>query len=409
MRFEFWFRKMKSKLRYIFDRSSFLIPELTFDSHFKIQLASTKEDFEQSMQLLKESALIKTNQSEHCPLLMMLPQSATIVVKYKNITIATATLIQDSKLGFFCEQFYGKEIQTLRKSSRQQQLEISYIAIDAGFKKSSLAILHLIMKFAINYSRKHLHLNGILVTVPPMFEDYFSEKWNFKRVGPNVQPTSMTTSKLALLQLDLSDANYRHLKKLTPSKKVSENVALFISKRDLRFVYPELPFGQIIYPVMTPEMLEYFCIEKTQLYAELGLRERQVFLEIYIQFYGFETMKAFLNIESEVHIKEFRLPIQTQVSVRSGNEYFFGVIRDLSTTGCYFELPRGFSIHNQKIFLTFKIGELELSVHGQTIWQNRAQNIRYREGYGVRFDNPLLQINEEVKTWSTRLHKLSSA
>lgn len=399
---------MKSYIKFYLDRSLFIIPELTFDSNFRIQLASTKEDFDQAIGLLNEDSIAKSNHQVRHPLLMFLPQSATIIVKYKNTIIATATLVQDTKLGFFCEKYYGKEIQNLRKQSRQQQVEISYLAIDAGFKKSSLAILHLIMKFAINYTRKQLHLNSILISVPPVLESYLFDKWNFHKVGQLIQPTSMPQSKLVLMQLNLSNHEYRNLKKLTPSKKVSENVSLFISKRDKRFEYPVLPLGQIIYPVMTPEMLEYFCIEKTQLYAELNLRERQVFLEIYIQFYGFELMKSFLNIESEVHIKEFRLPIQTHVSVRSGNDYFFGTIRDLSTTGCYFELPRNFSIHDQKIFLTFKIGDLELSVHGQTIWQNKAQNVRYREGYGVRFDNPLLQINEEVKTWSTRLHKLAN-
>lgn len=399
---------MKSNLKYFFDKSSFRIPGLAFDPHFKIQLATTKDDFEQALSLLVTDSVSKSNPSENSRVLMFLPQSATIVVKYKNSIIATATLIQDSKLGFACENYYRSEIHNLRKNSRQQHIEISHLAIDAGFKKSSLAILHLILKYAIRYTQKHLHLNGILVALPPVFEDYFADKWDFKKIGPMVQPTSSKASQLILLQLDLTDHDYIHLKKLTPSKKITDNVALFISKRDLRFTYPQLPFGQIIFPVMTPAMLEYFCIEKTQLYAELSLKERQVFLEIYIQFYGFEAMKAFLNIESEVHIKEFRLPIQTQVSVRSGNEYYFGIMRDLSTTGCYFEMPRNSSIHNQKIFMTFKIGELELSVHGHTIWQNRAQNTRYREGYGVRFDNPLLQINDEVKTWSTRLHKIAN-
>lgn len=408
MKFKFWIKMMKSNLRYYLDKGSFQIPGLAFDPHFKIQLATTKEDFEQALLLLATDSISKTNSSECSRLLMFLPQSATIVVKYKSTIIATATLIQDSKLGFVCENYYSSEIHSLRKHSRQQHIEISHLAIDAGFKKSSLAILHLILKYAIRYTRKHLQLNGILVALPPVFEDYFADKWNFKKIGPMVQPTSSVSSKLILLQLDLTDHNYTNLKKLTPSKKITENVALFISKRDLRFIYPQLPFGQIIFPVMTPTLLEYFCVEKTQLYAELSLKERQVFLEIYIQFYGFEAMKAFLNIESEVHIKEFRLPIQTQVSVRSGNEYFFGIMRDLSTTGCYFELPRNSSIHNQKIFMTFKIGELELSVHGHTIWQNRTQNTRYREGYGVRFDNPLLQINDEVKTWSTRLHKIAN-
>lgn len=408
MRMKFFIKKLIYNLKYYFDKSSFRIPGLAFDPHFKVQLATTKEDFEQALMLLNSDSISKSSLTDNARLLMFLPQSATVVVKYKNSIIATATLIQDSKLGFACENYYSNEIQTLRKHSRQQHIEIGHMAIDAGFKKSSLAILHLILKYAIRYTRKHLQLNGILIALPPVFEDYFSDKWNFKKIGPMVQPTSSAQSRLILLQLDLTDHDYVNLKKLTPSKKITENVALFVSKRDLRFIYPQLPFGQIIFPIMTPAMLEYFCIERTSLYAELSLKERQVFLEIYIQFYGFEAMKPFLNIESEIHIKEFRLPIQTQVSVRSGNEYFFGIMRDLSTTGCYFEMPRNSSIHNKKIFMTFKIGELELSVHGHTIWQNRAQNIRYREGYGVRFDNPLLQINDEVKTWSNRLHKIAS-
>ncbi len=110
-----------------------------------------------------------------------------------------------------------------------------------------------------------------------------------------------------------------------------------------------------------------------------------------------------------MNIKEYRLPIQTQVSVRSGEEYLRGIMRDLSSTGCFFELPGGLLRQHEKVHLTFKIGSLELNVHAQPIWRNHNQHVRYGEGYGVRFDNPLLQISEEMRTWSTRLHKNSRA
>ena len=242
------------------------------------------------------------------------------------------------------------------------------------------------------------------MSVNPAFETYLADFWQFERISPIIRYNSSVHSNLTLMQLNLSNESRRNYRRLIPSLKYSENPALFVARRDLRFKYPELPQGQIIYPVMTPQMLSQFCLKQSQVYEEFNLQTRQYFLEMYMQFYGFEQMQPFLNIESEVRIREYRLPIQTKVSVRSGAGYLHGIVRDLSSTGCFFEIPVGSLNQSEKVYLTFKIGELELNVHASPVWQNRNQHIRYAEGYGVRFDNPLLQISEEVKTWSSKLH-----
>lgn len=396
------------------DRKHFAIPELAFDADFKVQLACTQSDYEGAFRLLHDDYVQKklggAKENELlCPVHSVLPQTATVVVKYRDAVVATAALIQDSKIGFSSEKYFATEIQDLRLNERAMQLEVAYLAVDKGFKKSTLVLLHLIMKFTINYAKRHLNFNSLIMAVNPAIAPYFTEKWQFQRLSPVIRYNSSPHSQLMLMQLDLSDEHHRQFRRLVPSKNLAENTALFIAKRDPRFSYPQLPQGQIIYPIMTPEMLEYFCLRVSQIYEEFDLQTRQLFLELYIQFYGFEKMQVFLNIESEVRIKEYRLPIQTKVSVRSGEEYFSGIMRDLSSTGCFFELPGGLLRQNEKVHLTFKIGDLELNVHAHPIWRNRIQHARYGEGYGVRFDNPLLQIGEEMRTWSTKLHKMSGS
>jgi hypothetical protein len=265
------------------------------------------------------------------------------------------------------------------------------------------------IKFAICYAKRQLNFRSLIMSVNPALESYFADFWQFERISPIIRYNSSANSNLTLMQLNLSKESRRYYRRLIPSLKYHQNPALFVARRDRRFKYPELPQGQIIYPVMTPKMLAQFCLKQSQVYEEFNLQTRQYFLEMYMQFYGFEQMQPFLNIESEIHIREYRLPIQTKVSVRSGAEYIHGIMRDLSSTGCYFEIPGGSLNQSEKVYLTFKIGELELNVYASPVWQNRNQHIRYGEGYGVKFDNPLLQISEEVKTWSTRLHNKAAS
>jgi hypothetical protein len=404
--------KLRYRLTYLADRSRFTIPEFAFDQDFKVQLACTQEDFEGAFRLLHDDYLQKKlGPAKEKGLLVhthaVMPQTATVVVKYRDTVVATASLVQDSKIGFCSEKYFSSEIQNLRSRQKMLLIEMSSIAIDKGFKKQTLVLLHLLMKFTINYTKKHLNFDNLIMAVNPAIAPYFEDHWQLKSISPVVRYNSSAQSRLILMHLDLSLESHRFYRRLIPSKKIQENPALFIAKRDLRFHYPELPKGQILFPVMTPEMLNYFCLQTSRLYEEFDLLTRQFFLEMYIQFYGFEKMQGFLNIESEVRIKEYRLPIQTQVSVRSGEEYLRGLMRDLSSTGCFFELPGGLLRQHEKVHLTFKIGSLELNVHAQPIWRNRNQHVRYGEGYGVRFDNPLLQISEEMRTWSTRLHKNS--
>lgn len=421
MKFRNWNAKLRwilktwhSRLRYKLDRQRFTIPDFAFDPDFKVQLACTKEDFEGAFRLLHDDYVQKKlgpskENGLLCPVQSVLPQTATVVIKYRDVVVATAALVQDTKIGFLCEKHFSLEVQNLRTQQKTRQLEMASIAIDKGFKKSTVVLLHLLMKFAINYTKRHLNFNGLIMAVNPLIAAYFQDFWQLKTISPTIRYNSNPNSKLVLMHLDLSNDEHRLNRRLIPSLKIKDNPALFVAKRDPRFRYPELPQGQIIYPVMTADMLEHFCIKASRIYEEFDLQTRQFFLEMYIQFYGFEKMQSFLNIESEVKIKEYRLPIQTQVSVRSGEEYLRGIMRDLSSTGCFFELPGELLKQNEKVHLTFKIGNLELNVHAHPIWRNRNQHVRYGEGYGVRFENPLLQIGEEMRTWSTRLHKMSQS
>jgi hypothetical protein len=145
---QFFFKKVLFRIRYFLDRKHFAIPELAFDSDFRVQLASTREDFEGAFKLLHDDAIQKKLMNPQpsglmCPVHSVLPLTATIIVKYKDVVVATAALIQDSKVGFFSERFFGNELRELRQHQRQVHLEIAYVTIDKGFKKSTLAILRL--------------------------------------------------------------------------------------------------------------------------------------------------------------------------------------------------------------------------------------------------------------------------
>jgi hypothetical protein len=386
-----------------FSHLHFEMPDVIWDGNFTVELAKSKADLEAVFRLQHESyvsrGLMRPDSSGlRCTVFHFLPQTNHVVIKFKGKVVGSVTLIADSPLGIPADKFFTSEIDQSRKKG-QKLVELSSFVVDRSFKSASKGLIHLLMKFSFNYVRRFMGATELIVTVHPTQIEMFCANWYFQQKSEVIKFHSSKSALTALMTHSLDRRNRRFFIRSFPSRDISKNAAMFIWKRDFRFQYPLRGAGQVVHPMMTPELLRYFFIEKTNLYEDLDLSTRQIFLEMYLQFFGESEIEKFLNMERELTLREFRLPVSARVAVKAESQFYFGRIRDLTSSGCFMELP--YEIKNTEKFLnlSFKIGETEVRVNAKPLWRNTNQQLRYKHGYGIQFETPIENLQEEIKNW----------
>lgn len=391
---------------YWFDVNKAMLPQIALDEQFTVSLATQQQDFEGAFKLLHDD-LVGKKLSRPNPsglklnIHSVMPQNSTLIVRYRDLVVAAATLIQDSQLGFPGEKFYPNEVQELRQRYRYGIVELSNVVIDQAFKAHQLAFFHLFMKYAMNLCRRNLKSQALFITINPVLQEYFRKSWGFQVMGPNLRYNSNPQAQISMAVCDLRSSPRRVQLHKTPSKDLRRNISLFVRKRDLRFSYPVRSEGQRMNGVMTAAMIEDFCLIKTGLYEELDTHSRQIFLEMYLQFFGHENLRSFVETEVTLNLKEFRLPVDTQVAIKCGEQFYVGAIRDISQSGCYVELPNELLDSRGNITLTFHLGQNEMRLDAKPIWRNLDRNSKYRQGYGIQFDRPIMDLQEQINDWTS--------
>lgn len=371
---------------------SYEVPAAAFDPHFRIKIADTKEELESAFRLLGQ----KSNEIK-CSIYTFLPQTLTVVVKYKNLVVGALVLVKDSPLGLPSDAFYSEENTRLRK--RQEQLiEIAQLGIDTGFIKQSESIQHLLMKFTYQFVNRYAYGTTLLMSIRPRSEKFYTRAWDFYRLGNIIKYKSSREAYTILLAWELRRPSKKSWLEFFHNRSAKKSVSFFLIKPDVRLIFPVLKFGQTVRPVMTPDLLEYFFVTKTSVYEELNLTTRKLFLEMFLQFFGEERIQSFLNIEREYMLKEFRTPTQAQVVIQGESERYTGKILDISTQGCFVELNEKMNNLND-LTLSFRLGDRHLSISGKALWRNERQLMRYPSGYGIKFHVPKPEILHEVQSW----------
>ncbi len=381
----------------------YLIPDLVWDSNFVIEIARTQEDLEAIFRLQHESylsrGLMKPQASGlRCTIYHFLPQTNHIVVKYKNLLIASMTLVADSPLGLPAEKYFTDEINQLRKTG-EETVELSSFVVEKGFQGWSEALAHLLMKYALNYVKKYMGSEQVILNVHPQVAKSFCKNWYFRKKSEVIRFHSAKSAQTVLLARALDGKSQNYFSRSFSSLQHSKNTAAFIALEDSRFRYPGTSEGQIMHPVMTPDLLQYFFLKRTNLYEDLDLATRQIFLEMYLQFFGEGEIEIFLNLERDMTLKEFRIPISSRAAVQVGQQVLLGRVRDVTARGCFVEVPNEILGRHTSLSLSFKLGAAQVRVSGRTSWQNNQLQLRYGHGYGVRFDQQIQEVQSEIRNW----------
>ncbi|MGZ5280097.1 MAG: N-acyl amino acid synthase FeeM domain-containing protein [Pseudobdellovibrionaceae bacterium] len=379
------------------------IPAEYYNPEFRVEIARTQSDLERAYALLHDcyvgiNIIDPQPSGLRCNLFSFLPTSTIIVAKLGDRVVGTVSAIKDSKSGLPSDNDFLKENNQFRQQGKIL-VEASALAVDPEFRGNHSVSL-LLMKYFYLYSKLHFQADFAIGVVHPRAEDFYKALWQFKKNGDTVKYNSLKGAAAIHLSMDLSCAHFKKIVQDFGPDIPTKNLGSMIKTEDPRFFYPQQKTGQSIHPVITPELLKYFCLQKKEVWARMTTIDRKKLVEVYTTYFGADVMKDFkenrIPIQAE---KEYRSPVQLASIVSIDTQSSFSEILDLTAGGCFIGWDGDLPSADQEVALSFRFEERNYVLRGKVAWQNDSQCLRRRRGFGIRFANRMPSLNSQLQAW----------
>ncbi|GHT84269.1 hypothetical protein FACS1894154_10200 [Betaproteobacteria bacterium] len=253
---------------------------------FVFKLAQTKEELEACFRLLHDTyvaaGLMAPDPSGlRVTLFHALPTTSTLMCKYGDRIVGTVSLIRKSQLGFPMQSAF--DLGEVRRESGNIA-EVSSLAIDPRFNAAGYRMLMPMLKFLYEYAEYRFDTRHLVVAVHPGQIGFYEDVLCFRCMEQHVAHYAFVNDAPAVgahldlvLAKDAFHAKYAHL----PS---AQNLYhFFVTASQPNSQFPHQRFHTTTDPVMTPELIDYFFNQRTQVFAQLKPREALLLHAIYDQ------------------------------------------------------------------------------------------------------------------------------
>lgn len=404
--------KLKSLLRhlpapiqdYLF-RKHFYVPDEAYDPEFTVSIANSQEDLEASFKLLHD-CYVDIGICEPQPtglrvtLFSVLPTTTTIVVKAKGQVVGTVSLVMDTNAGIPSDTVYPFENSNFRKKEETRLIEVSALAVSKEYRKRHHGVALMLMKYLYSYARIYMKASHLVCVVHPRAEVFYRALFGFERFGSVKNCSYVKNAPGVLLRMPVPREHFKIMHKLHNRREDKKGVTAFLKMRDPRFLYPKRKSGQVIDPVMTPALLDYFGRHKSNLYNELTREQKASVFNAYCAFFG-EKQMAFLR--KDLYNKEdraYRMPTQLNGRIEYDNVVLLVKVLDICEQGCFVAYSNGLPM-GASLRLKLKTGGTEIEIEGRPVWRNdKKQSPRLPDGFGVAFEQRDQRVLEMIRRWA---------
>ena len=264
---------------------SFVACDANPDPRLVLKIAETKEELESCFRLLHDayvsSGFMTPDPSGmRITIYHALPTTTTLCAKFDGEVVGTISLIRESLFGFPLQAIF--DLNQVR-SLKGKIAEVSALAVHPKFRKTGGSILFPLMKFMYDYCTSFFDTRHLVIAVNPNRIEMYESLLFFQRLDENfVTNYDFANGAPAVgAALDLYDAPdvfklaYGH-------KKLRKNLYQYFVKTTLpNIVVPNRRYYTTNDPVMTPELLDYFFNQQTQVFANLEDRKKGLLHDIY--------------------------------------------------------------------------------------------------------------------------------
>lgn len=254
-------------------RSQLLIPS-QLDSKFRFKIANSQNELTEAYKILYQSYVDLGYSKEISSQMRIvkyfaLPTTTTLIALYENRVVGTISIVRRSVFGVPMESEFDL---TELVEKNEVFAEISSLAIDSEFRQNRGALFLPLLKFFWEYVENYMNLDSIVITVNPSMTDFYEAFLSFSRLKKaTISNYSFANGNPGVgLYLNVRDARKLFMA-LYDHKPPEKN--LFRYFIDLKLKHFELPirnFYKSCDPVMTPQMLDYFFVKKSNVFSELN-------------------------------------------------------------------------------------------------------------------------------------------
>lgn len=250
-----------------------------------LKIAETKEELEECFRILHDayvsSGFMKPDPSGmRISIYTALPTTTTLCAKFNGKVVGTISLIRESLIGFPMQSIFNlNEVRSLHGNIA----EVSALAIHPKFRNTGGSILFPLMKFMYEYSISYFDTRHLVIAVNPRHIDMYESLLCFTRLSQNqVDSYDFVNGAPAIgatLDLKLApEVIKKHYKNAPPGRNLYD---YFVNTRIDNINMPTRHYFTTNDPVMTPELLDYFFNQRTNVFAEIDERKKQLLHNIY--------------------------------------------------------------------------------------------------------------------------------
>lgn len=254
-------------------------------NNIQFKLAQTKSELEQAYHLLYKSYVASGSMLPNETELRItpyhaLPSTSMLIATVDNKVIATLSIFRISPFGLPVSK-----IQDVSKFIHQGQriAEISSLCVADEFKTDNRTLLFGLLKYTHEYATNYFGIDVKLIVIKPFRRHFYESLLCFQPLDNRIITNYAFSNGATVMveALDLNKARYQ-FKKIYNSYPVEQNLyKYFIESSIKNFQFPERTYNNITDPVITPEILNYFFIEKTKTLQNMSPFEIAILKSLY--------------------------------------------------------------------------------------------------------------------------------
>ena len=264
---------------------SFVDCDLSPDPRLTLKIAETQDELEACFRLLHDayvsSGFMRPDPSGmRVNVYHALPTTTTLCAKFDGEVVGTISLIRESVFGFPLQSIF--DLHGLREK-KGRIAEVSALAVHPRFRNTGGSILFPLMKFMYEYSRTFFDTRHLVIAVHPNRIEMYESLLLFQRLTETqVEKYDFANGAPAIgASLDLHEVLPR-IKRIYRGKPDRKNLyQYFVHAKLSNIAMPSRRYFTTNDPVMTPDLLDYFFNQRTNVFSQLGDRERGFLHSIY--------------------------------------------------------------------------------------------------------------------------------
>lgn len=368
---------LPQKIRSALVRSQFRV-EYELPSGLEFKIAETREELEQSFKLLYEEFHSQGVMPENPALMRItkyhaLPGTTVLIGKMHGQVICTLSVIRDSHMGLPVDSAWN--LDELRKQS-STIAEISALAISRSAQGRRGKILLPFCKFMHEYCVNYAGIDIIVASTLSVVKEFYSSLLLFEPIGDGKPiPYGFVNNFLSTGQfLDLRTSVEKYIATYNHKMPAQNLYKYFCETHFEQFKFPNKTYGQCIYPVMSPETLDYFFHKRLSVFEQMTSEERQFLKSSY--FYKEYTQVIDNQNQLGLRAREYRQVAHLQVTIVDPltNALQPGHILEVSQSGLVLKTQWPFKLRQPLIIQVKNSSQEVFCIHAIPLWRGRYDN-----------------------------------